>query len=304
MGWFGDIVDAITDVYDTVSGGVGSIVDNPDIMKIIGTLGGAALGLSDANKPDMPVVGYQGGIPDYTAKRTPLTADGAQYLANNPDVLAAGSIPREHYDAYGKAEGRTWGGPSEQEQYLRDNPDVAASGIDPLEHYKVHGRAEGRTWGRRPGEGGRRYFSDMVYSGGDTDLTGAPMTPAGGTTVNTSGGGNSGGGVGPGGEVIPQQFAQGGIAQLPQGRYLGGATDGMADQIPANINGIQSAALSDGEFVIPADVVSHLGNGNSTAGAKELERMMSGIRSARTGTPKQGKRIDPQKALAPLMRTK
>jgi hypothetical protein len=42
----------------------------------------------------------------------------------------------------------------------------------------------------------------------------------------------------------------------------------MADKVPATIDGTQEARLSDGEFVIPADVVSHLGNGNSNAGAK------------------------------------
>ena len=68
-------------------------------------------------------------------------------------------------------------------------------------------------------------------------------------------------------------YAQGGIAALKEG-HLDGDTDGMADEVPATINGKQPAALSDGEFVIPADVVSHLGNGNSDAGAKILEQMM------------------------------
>jgi hypothetical protein len=89
-------------------------------------------------------------------------------------------------------------------------------------------------------------------------------------------------------------FAAGGLASLkPKGYYLGGATDGMADKIPAQIAGAQPAALSDGEFVIPADVVSHLGNGNSNAGAKQLYDMMERIRKARTGTPEQGKRVNP-----------
>jgi len=92
-------------------------------------------------------------------------------------------------------------------------------------------------------------------------------------------------------------FAQGGLASLPQsqGYYLGGTTDGMADQIPANINGQQEAALSDGEFVMPADVVSHLGNGNSDAGAKVLYSMMDRVRQARTGTKEQGRKITPNK---------
>jgi hypothetical protein len=87
-------------------------------------------------------------------------------------------------------------------------------------------------------------------------------------------------------------FARGGMAQP---RYLQGETDGMADKIPSSIDGRQKAALSHGEFVIPADVVSHLGNGNSDAGAKKLYEMMSRVRKARTGNPEQGKKINPDK---------
>ena len=96
-------------------------------------------------------------------------------------------------------------------------------------------------------------------------------------------------------------MAQGGIASVaPQGQgyYLGGPTDGMADQIPATIDNRQPAALSDGEFVIPADVVSHLGNGNSNSGAQHLYGMMDKVRKARTGNSEQGRQIDANKFLA------
>ena len=75
-------------------------------------------------------------------------------------------------------------------------------------------------------------------------------------------------------------------------RLLKGPGDGMSDNIPATINGHQPARLADGEFVIPADVVSHLGNGSTEAGAKQLHAMMNKIRKARTGNPKQGKQIN------------
>jgi hypothetical protein len=93
--------------------------------------------------------------------------------------------------------------------------------------------------------------------------------------------------------------AAGGIMDLgmAKGRYLNGHSDGMADKVPAHIDGKRPAALSDGEFVIPADVVSHLGNGNSNAGAKRLYEMMDRIRGARTGNTKQGKQINPDKFL-------
>jgi hypothetical protein len=87
-------------------------------------------------------------------------------------------------------------------------------------------------------------------------------------------------------------YAMGGLAK---GRYLQGGTDGMADELPAQIGNDQPAALSHGEFVIPADVVSHMGNGNSDAGAKKLYQMMDKIRMARTGNKKQGKKINPDK---------
>ena len=62
-----------------------------------------------------------------------------------------------------------------------------------------------------------------------------------------------------------------------------GAGDGMADMIPANMEGDQDVLLSDGEFVVPADVVSGLGNGSSDAGADKLEDMMDRVRELRTG---------------------
>ena len=90
-------------------------------------------------------------------------------------------------------------------------------------------------------------------------------------------------------------YAGGGEIAMAKGRYLQGETDGMADKLPARIGRDQPAALSHGEFVIPADVVSHMGNGNSDAGAKKLYQMMDKIRMARTGNKKQGKRINPDK---------
>jgi hypothetical protein len=79
------------------------------------------------------------------------------------------------------------------------------------------------------------------------------------------------------------------------GRLLRGPGDGMSDNIPASIANKQPARLADGEFVIPADVVSHLGNGSTDAGSKVLYAMMEKVRRARTGNAKQGKKINPNK---------
>ena len=96
------------------------------------------------------------------------------------------------------------------------------------------------------------------------------------------------------GGLMDLKYAAGGQTH-DQPRYLKGHTDGMADEVPSSIDGIQPAKLSHGEFVVPADVVSHLGNGNSDAGADKLYQMMAKIRKARTGNPKQGKQINPDK---------
>lgn len=99
------------------------------------------------------------------------------------------------------------------------------------------------------------------------------------------------------------QMASGGIAGLHEykagGRLLDGPGDGMSDSIPAVIKGPkpQRAALADGEFVVPADVVSHLGNGSTKAGAQRLYKMMDKVRVARVGTKRQGKQINPESFL-------
>lgn len=103
----------------------------------------------------------------------------------------------------------------------------------------------------------------------------------------------------PGGELyldgqIPSAgYSRGGVIKMAKGGYLADNTDGMADQIPAQIDGQQPAALSGGEFVWPADVVSHFGNGNSEAGADVLYDIMANIREDRTGNPEQGEQVDP-----------
>ena len=177
---------------------------------------------------------------------------------------------------------------------------------------------------RRPGSRGRRYFSDYVYapygSGGSytqnlntqaaalaaanqanvaPNPTFTPSTTQQQSLVQTGTPASQVGSIMP----VPEQgglagfspkYSGGGIAALAGGRYLNGATDGMADKVPARIDSMQEARLSDGEFVVPADVVSHLGNGNSNAGAKQLYGMMDRVRKARTGRTEQGKEINPK----------
>lgn len=98
-----------------------------------------------------------------------------------------------------------------------------------------------------------------------------------------------------------RMFASGGIADLggysDGGRMLKGPGDGMSDSIPGVIGGKQPARLADGEFVVPADVVSHMGNGSTDAGAKKLYAMMDKVRKARTGKKKQAPAVNTSRFL-------
>ena len=173
---------------------------------------------------------------------------------------------------------------------------------------------------RRPGAGGRRYFSDLIYAdaperkpisveeaqaqaqrqaAGIASLMPSYPAPEEQEEAESSS---------PASDVINQMPVDtydedaidtggftGGVMNAG-GMYLSGITDGMADDVRGNI-GRDEVRLSDGEFVIPADVVSHLGNGNSNAGAAFLHDFMKDIRQERTGNPKQGKQINPNQFL-------
>jgi hypothetical protein len=104
--------------------------------------------------------------------------------------------------------------------------------------------APGEKGYTRPGAGGKTYFSDVTYKA-------------------------AGGGIGDLGG-----YSDG-------GRLLKGPGDGVSDSIPAKIGQDRPARLSDGEFVIPARIVSELGNGSTEAGAKKLYAMMDRVKKAR-----------------------
>jgi len=109
----------------------------------------------------------------------------------------------------------------------------------------------------RPGAGGVNYFSPTTYT----------PKAAGGGLMSLAGGGmsNLGG------------YSDG-------GRLLKGPGDGVSDSIPATIGGKQPARLATGEFVVPARIVSELGNGSTDAGAQRLYAMMDRVQKARRKT--------------------
>ena len=86
----------------------------------------------------------------------------------------------------------------------------------------------------------------------------------------------------------PDQMAEGGLSDLggysDGGRLLRGPGDGVSDSIPAQIGNNQPARLADGEFVVPARIVSELGNGSTEAGAKQLYKMLDRVQRARGKT--------------------
>ena len=108
-----------------------------------------------------------------------------------------------------------------------------------------------------------------------------------------------------------EAMASGGIATLAHGgstgsnlgsysdggQLLKGPGTGLSDNIPATINRTQPARLADGEFVVPADVVSALGGGSTEAGANILYEMLDRIRHAAHGKTQQIKKVDPSKVL-------
>ena len=109
----------------------------------------------------------------------------------------------------------------------------------------------------RPGAGGVNYFSPMSYTA---------KAAEGGLMGLASGGMSNLGGYSDG------------------GRLLKGPGDGVSDSIPATIGGKQPARLATGEFVVPARIVSELGNGSTEAGAKKLYAMMDRVQKARRKT--------------------
>ena len=132
-----------------------------------------------------------------------------------------------------------------------------------------------------------------------SDYRGVTPYAEGGITDLTAGGYDRMVGEQP---MYSSNMAAGGISNLGSysdyargGRMLKGPGDGMSDSIPASIGGKRPARLATEEFVVPADVVSHLGNGSSDAGAKQLYAMMDKVRTARTGRKSQGREINPRK---------
>jgi hypothetical protein len=142
------------------------------------------------------------------------------------------------------------------------------------------------TYAGMPAMGQTSYESGV---GNPAEGGGGSNQESSGFTSGADPGGYGGGDLGSflaGGGLTA--LAQGGIANLGDysdgGRLLRGPGDGVSDSIPARIGAKQEARLADGEFVVPARIVSELGNGSTEAGARQLYAMMDRVQKARKKT--------------------
>ena len=240
--------------------------------------------------------GYQGGIPKYTAERTqyalPVVPLSQANQAKVTDEGIKSIIGQEGFTPDRAA--RTMYKYGISPERVAKVFDVPVSGVQEA-YSKALGPNQGLLGGmygkydeithpargpitgardmdyayRRPGSGGITYFSPMQYTPVATPATPAtPVTPT--ETVQAAGGG----------------MMRGGITNLggysDGGQLLRGPGDGVSDDIPATIGNRQPARLADGEFVVPARIVSELGNGSTDAGARKLYAMMDRIKKTRS----------------------
>lgn len=237
-----------------------------DWGKIV-SAGAAAASLSGLNTPNRPPTGYQGGIPSLTAVRAQIPG------TYDPNRRAGSSGQRYFTDLAYVDRGDTEGIQAAKER-------LAAGANDLRQENAANPAYQQKKTYERTTPVSTGMFGMPTVTNPASSLS-SYMTPEQRLAQQKN--------------ASAVQAAQGGLMGMAKGRYLRGETDGMADELNTSIDDKQPAKLSHGEFVIPADVVSHLGNGNSDAGAKKLYQMMDRVRHARTGTKKQGKKINPDK---------
>lgn len=267
-----------------------------DTSKIISQYYMSELG----RKPDQPGLEYWTGQKMDTGMSL---ADIKKAISESPEAVArreAMAPPKQTY--------------FDTEFYLKQNPDitrVSEYATDPFLHYQRHGFKEGRL--------GAEGYKGTEMLGMAPKAPTAPSTLGGYTYDQATGqftkapsavapqedlsgffsgalndpafrdymyrqyqqsqyiGGAKAGGL--------MELAKGGVSDLGDysdgGRLLKGPGDGVSDSIPAQIGARQPARLADGEFVVPARIVSELGNGSTDAGARKLYAMMDRIQKKR-----------------------
>jgi hypothetical protein len=247
-----DLLKSIGNILSGKSGSMSQLAGLGGLGALINKFGG-----SGSSGP----TGYQGKIPKYTASRSqlpiPRSTSQSAYPPMRPNMMAGLGRPG----------------------MMGTRPAQAMSQYRPLQQSMA-------APARRPGSGGVSYFSPMRYvpQGSAPDAGGA-LPPATATPNPAN----------PNDNLFVDKYAAGGMAQgglgslghySDGGRLLRGPGDGVSDSIPATIGDNQPARLADGEFVIPARIVSEIGNGSTEAGARKLYAMMDRIQKARKKTLK------------------
>jgi hypothetical protein len=266
------ILDSIKGILSGKSGTTAQLASLGGIGALLNSIGGGGGGGG--------FKGYQGSIPKYTASRTqyaaPVSTVGMGYKPSDTEVMDY--LKRPGLNDAMIARSMNEYGVSPQ----RISEITKAPVADIQSRYQA---AMGPNAGiaRRPGSGGVTYFSPMVY----TPQAAAPAAPAAPVAPAAP--------ASPNDNLFVDKYAAGGMAQgglgslgsySDGGRLLKGPGDGVSDDIPAMIGKNQPARLADGEFVIPARIVSEIGNGSTDAGARKLYAMMDRIQKARGKTLK------------------
>lgn len=248
----------------------------------IGSIAGL-LGLLSNMNNSSGYAGYKGGIPSLTGSRqqyaTPQMRAG-YYVPNLPSnatvAQKAGAITQDQLADYLKNANASDTQIANQLNRYGITPAnlTGITGIDQGAIQQRYNQVMGpntQLGAYRPGQGGITYFSPMQYQ-----TKAAPVTPTATDTTSTVNSARGG---------LMNTYNTGGIASLGAysdgGQLLRGPGDGVSDSIPAVIGNKQPARLADGEFVVPARIVSELGNGSTESGARKLYGMMDRIKKSR-----------------------
>jgi hypothetical protein len=289
-------VDLVAESY-AVPGTVGGLptegVINPSVLQPLPTTGPAAV--TKANLAS----GIERMFTDPKAAFNAMTADP---MATASRVGSALIGSQEEPKPYEPPEKKTYGSSTKAEPYKRNyrenpNPYDTSSEFEyfqPNALYVKEGGYIGMNVGGKPPQVGmpagipddyKAYMQQLQFminnKGSALTLpqSAAPISQPKFATQMTAG------------STPNAYYAPGGITRIQKEGQVRGDGDGMEDKVYGNIEGRQKVALSRDEFIVPADVVSGIGNGSSNAGADKLYKMMDRVRKARTGIKKQGKQI-------------
>ena len=258
------ILDSLKGILSGKSGTGAQLASLGGIGALLNSMGGGGGG---------GFAGYRGGIPKYTASRTqyapPVSTLGMGYRPSDAEVTDYLKRPGLNDSMIARS----------MNEYGVSPERIASITGTPVANVQSRYQAAlGPNAGiaRRPGSGGVTYFSPMIYTPQAAAAPTAPVAPVEQVTQPNP--------------TIQDTYAAGGIASLggysDGGQLLRGPGDGVSDDIPATIGDKQPARLADGEFVVPARIVSELGNGSTEAGARKLYAMMDRIKKARSKSMK------------------